>query len=299
MATRAAFVGMLLAAALMVDACRARACASCSCGDPTLTSVGVEKPYRNRLRVFTEEGFGADSSGSGDTLLRRLVSRTDLGISYTPHPRITLVTFLPFVANLHRGPSSYAHIGGVGDLELQARVLVARDRPFSPRHLFWLLAGIKAPTGPRVFDDRGFPYPDDEQPGSGSWDPFGGATYAWFGGLVSLYSTLVFRYPTTGPRGYRFGPSLISSTVVQLQPWARVAVQLGADLKQAWSDRLMNDAGAPNTGGFIAAVVPGVMVNPWRDLLFRVAVDVPVVQALYGTQSIGPQLIFAVSYDVL
>jgi hypothetical protein len=29
----------------------AMACASCGCGDPTLTGAGTEQPFRNRIRV--------------------------------------------------------------------------------------------------------------------------------------------------------------------------------------------------------------------------------------------------------
>lgn len=279
---------------------RAVACASCGCGDPTLTAVGVEKPYQNRLRIAVEERVGARSSGRDVALARQLVLRSQLGVSYSPHARVTLVAVLPLVASSVHGPAGRAaRIVGLGDLDLQARVVVARDRAFSPRHLFWLSAGLKTPTAPRVRDDAGFPYPDDEQPGSGSWDPSAGATYAWFGDLVSVSSTLLYRHPTSGPRGYRFGPSLLSSTVAQLQPFTRVAFQLGADLRYAFADELANGAAAPSTGGLVAGVVPGLLVNPWRDLLLRAAVEVPVYQALRGAQSVGPQGVFTVSYDFL
>ena len=42
---------------------RAAACASCGCGDPTLTATGVERPYRNRVRVAWEERYGSLTMG--------------------------------------------------------------------------------------------------------------------------------------------------------------------------------------------------------------------------------------------
>ena len=46
-------------------------------------------------------------------------------------------------------------------------------------------------------------------------------------------------------------------------------------------------------------LVPGALFNPWRDLLVRASVEVPVVQKLYGTQSLSPQFVMSVSYDFL
>jgi hypothetical protein len=277
----------------------AAACATCGCGDPTLTAVGVEKPYKNRLRLAVEERVGTRIFGTDELRTRVLMSRTQLGVAYTPHERITLAAFLPFFATQMRGTAEVAQINGVGDLELQARVVIARDRRFAPRHLFWLVAGVKTPTGPRLRDDAGYPYGDDDQPGTGSWDPLGGATYGWFGGFVSIYGSLLFRIPTTGPRGYRFGPTLLQSATVQLQPLTRLAIQLGVDLRYSWVDTLPNGAGASDTGGFVTALAPGLLINPWRDLLIRVAAEVPVAQALRGVQSLGPQGVLSLSYDIL
>jgi hypothetical protein len=286
--------------AITIASARAHACASCSCGDPTITAVGIEQPYKNRLRLAIETRVGEHTSGADADRMRVLETRTQLGLSYTPHDRITLSGFLPFAASRFVDAANHGQwVRGLGDLELQARVLVARDRRFAPRHLFWIGAGVKAPTGPRLRDDAGVPYADDDQPGSGSWDPLATAVYAWFRDPLSLYTQLMFRYPTTGPRAYRRGTSLLSSTVLQLQPLRRLAVQLGADLHYVWADTMGGTFEVPGTGGFVAALTPGVAVNVWRDLVLRAVVEVPVVQRLQGAQSLGPQVAITLSYDVL
>jgi hypothetical protein len=286
--------------AITIGSVRAHACASCSCGDPTITAVGIEQPYKNRLRLAIETRVGEHTNGADVDRIRVLEVRTQLGLSYTPQDRITLSAFLPFVASRLLDTNNHSEwVRGLGDLELQARVLVARDRRFAPRHLFWLGAGVKAPTGPRLHDDAGLPYSDDDQPGSGSWDPLGSAVYAWFRDPLVVYTQMLFRYPTTGPRGYRHGTSVLSSTVVQLQPLRRLAVQLGADLRYAWADTMGERFEVPGTGGFVAALTPGVAVNVWRDLVVRAVVEVPVVQRLQGAQSLGPQAAITLSYDVL
>src|SRR5688572_27377003 len=95
----------LLAIALIAEGRTARACASCGCGDPTLTAVGVEKPYKNRLRLAVEERVGTRSSGAGIMQAGLLMTRTQLGLAYTPHARVTIGAYLPFVASRLRGPS--------------------------------------------------------------------------------------------------------------------------------------------------------------------------------------------------
>jgi hypothetical protein len=292
-------LGLSIACAIAVAGHPARACAPCGCGDPTLTAVGVEKPYKNRLRLVLEERVGDRSSGSGLTLNRLLTTRTQLGVLYSPHARVMLEAFLPFLAiRLTDAKRHQYWIRGLGDLELQARFVVYRDRAFASRHMFWLFTGLKTPTAPRINDDTGHPYPDDDQPGSGSWDPLGGATYAWFGKSLTVYSSLLARVPTPGSRALRFGASLLSSSGVQLQPYPWLALQMGVNLRYAWADVLPNGADMSDSGGFTFGIAPAVMVNPWRDLLFRLTAEVPLVQALNGHQSLGPQLVFSIAYDI-
>jgi hypothetical protein len=155
------------------------------------------------------------------------------------------------------------------------------------------------PTGYRAYDgSSGFPISDDDQPGSGSWDPFASVTYGWFSErMLSLFSSTSGKWTTHGWHGYTRGAGLNSSTALQLQPRNWVAAQAGFDWVWAAADKLGNGAAVPNTGGFVGYVMLGAMVNPWRDLLLRAVVDVPVATALNGQQSFGPQAMFQVAYD--
>lgn len=124
--------------------------------------------------------------------------RSALFGAWTPHPRITVV---PWMTTWMTTGGQHALINGLGDMELSGRVLVARDKTFG--------------------DDAGFPYADDDQPGSGSWDPFFGVTYAWYsGGLWSAYGSGSYRYTTEGWHGYRRGMQAGWNAAVQAQPWS-------------------------------------------------------------------------------
>jgi hypothetical protein len=276
------------------------ACATCGCGDPTLTAVGVEQPYRNRVRLGIEERYSDHQSGADETFQHLYTLRSSIAAIWSPHDRVTLGAFIPWVTTWLRHPGTSGQtINGLGDMEMSLRVLVARDRKFGAHHLFWLNAGLKFPTGPRLKDDQGYPYGDDDQPGSGSWDPFAGVTYAWFsGGMWSTWASVSYRYTTDGPRGYRRGSVLGWSTAAQLQPWNKLAFQLGVDGGWTQPDQLSNGRAAPDTGGVIVSLAPGLVVSPRVDLLLRLVVGVPVVQVLDGRQQQGTQVMLTLNYDV-
>lgn len=298
MVARSQLLACVLAA--LLPSVRARACASCNCGDPTLTASGLERPYKNRVRVAVEERYGSLGVGDSSSGQRVDFLRSVLVGSWSPTSRLTLSALLPWsTAWIQPVGGRRAEANGLGDLELAARGVIYRERNFSPHHLVWLTGGLKFPTGPRVYDGDGYPLSDDDQPGSGSFDPFAGASYAWFSGeLLSAYGSASFRYPTAGPRGYRRGAQLGGSAALQVQPWLWGAFVLGADITWAAPDTLPSGAASPSTGGLVGYVAPALLVSPRTDLLIRLVVDVPVVRVLYGEQSVGPQVALSLAYDI-
>jgi hypothetical protein len=278
---------------------RADACASCGCGDSTLTATGVERPYKNRIRLAWEERYGSLTMGDEMSGEHTQFLRSTLAASWSPFKRLTIGATLPWVTSwITRAPTPRTTVIGLGDFELAARAVLFQERSFAPRHVLWAMAGLKFPTGYRTADSSGFVVPDDDQPGSGSWDPFGGVTYAWFsGGFTSFFASSALRWTTPGWNGYRRGSLLGGSLAFQLQPWAWGAFQIGADFLWQQADTLANSHAVPNTGGTTGYLAVGLLGNPWRDLLIRIVIDAPVVMALNGTQTVGPQVVAQVSYD--
>lgn len=262
----------------------AAACASCGCGDPTLTAMGQEKPFKNRVRLALEQRLGAHAAGRPTE--QSLVSRTTVAASWSPLAWLTLGTSAPLVvvrSDTAQRPAR--ETVGFGDVELLGRALVFRDRRFSPRHTVGLLLGLKTPTGPRVNDSSGYPAPDDVQPGSGSWDAVFGASYAYFGGIGSAFISASYRHTTTGYQGYRRGSVLGASAAVQvaLSRWS--ALVLGADFTHTQPSQLVSGIRAPDTGGLLLAAAPGLLFALHQDLLLRFSLQVPVVQSWRGQQT--------------
>ena len=294
---------MVLAAAATITTMHervARACAVCNCGDPTLTAVGVEQPYRNRVRAGIEERYGSHTQGDGLEGEALDLVRSALFVAWSPLPRVTAGLVVPWMTTwLTTGDGHGELINGLGDMELSGRVLIARDKSFGAHHLLWATAGLKLPTAPRLRDDAGFPYADDDQPGSGSWDPFVGATYAWYSGaLWSAYASGSYRYTTEGWHGYRRGMQAGWNAALQAQPWNWGAFQLVLEGNWQAQDRLPSGAGMPNTGGTVVRLGPAFVVSPRMDLMVRVAGTVPVVQAYIGQQHDGPQVLVSLVWDI-
>jgi hypothetical protein len=261
----------------------ARACAACGCGDATLTAMGQEKPFKNRVRLALEERLGAHSMGLYPE--QSLVSRTSLAASWSPLAVLTLGALVPLVVVRTTAPSEPVRdVVGLGDAELMVRALVYRDRRFSPRHLIGLLAGLKMPTGPRVNDTSGYPAPDDVQPGSGSWDPMVGASYAHFGQYASAYVSASYRHATAGYQGYQRGSVLGASLVAQLSVNRKSAIVIGSDLSYTTPSFLGGGARVPDTGGFLMSLSPGLLFALRTDWLLRLTMQVPVIQRWIGHQ---------------
>lgn len=262
----------------------AAACASCGCGDPTLTAMGQEKPFKNRVRLALEQRLGAHSTGAPAE--QSLVSRTAVSASWSPLSWLTLGTLAPLIAVRSEAAQLPARqTVGFGDVELLVRALVFRDRRFSPRHIIGLLAGLKTPTGPRVSDSTGYPAPDDGQPGSGSWDGVYGASYGYFGARGSAFLSASYRQTTAGYRGYQRGAVLGASLAFQFAVNRWSALVLGADFTHTEPSRLDSATRAPDTGGELLAASPGLLFALHQDVLLRFALQVPVIQSWRGRQS--------------
>jgi hypothetical protein len=276
-----------------------RACASCGCGDPTLTAMGIEKPFKNRVRLSLEERLGGHLDGSLKE--RTLISRTTLSASWSPTAWLTLAAALPMAAgelsDLREQGRPPRRIIGLGDLELYVRGLLYRDRRFSPRHILGALAGLKFPTGPRVRDSSGYPAPDDFQPGSGSWDPIFGASYAYFGSEIGVFSSFSYRHTTAGWNGYRRGSVLGISSFLQRSVHRAVSLGLGLELSHTRPDEFHGFA-LPETGGTVLALVPQLLIALRTDWLLRAALQLPGGQFWNGPQIEYPTGILALVIDL-
>ncbi|PTL80887.1 transporter [Vitiosangium sp. GDMCC 1.1324] len=275
------------------------ACATCACGDPTLTSMGTEQPFAGRLRFAAQMrawGLTTGQESVDAVALREL--RMDLSVAYAPLPWLFLSATLPLQARTVRDVSLARETSwGLGDMEVGAKVFVFRDREFSPDHLLGVFVGARLPTSPTVSDRDGRPLSLDAQLGTGSVDPILGLSYSTFRADWSFVASATGYLPTRGREGFRAGASLRSTLAAQYQPNPRWALRLAVDGRlEGPSDTLgIQD---PEGSGFIAYASPDVLFSPATDVVVELGVRVPVLKLLRGHVQQTPILQASVAYDL-
>lgn len=297
--TKTAIASILLVAASSAWAPSARACATCGCGDPTLTAMGTEKPYRDRLRLSLDARHRSDDIGEPDVdQIRLRETRFDGQIAWAPSDRLFVMATVPVLQRSIR----YVNDGktdttAMGDIELRAKAFVFTDRAFAPRHLFAVLGGLKMPTAPRQRSEVDGSYlPIEAQPGTGSWDPLLGMSYAFFARPWSFYASVQGSSPLRGRQVFRASASVRTTTTVQYQISPEFAVRAGLDTR---TDGHSYEDGLPerDSSGFVAFASPEIVVSPMTDLLVVLSVRMPVVSALAGYHHEGPVIGAGLAYD--
>ena len=178
---------------------------------------------------------------------------------------------------------------GLGDASLFGRYTVyKRDWPGRTLRVAPFV-GLELPTGEDDERDGFGRLPPSVQPGSGSWDPFGG--------LVLTYQTLDFQVDAqasykanTEANGFEFGDVARLDGSLQYRLWPR---ELGAGvpgflygvLEANLIHQDKNQTGGkndPNSGGLSLFVLPGLQYVTKRWIV-EAGVQIPVVQDLNGT----------------
>ncbi len=178
---------------------------------------------------------------------------------------------------------------GLGDITLFGRYTLFRDD--APGRTFRIapFAGLELPTGDDDESDSFGRLPPSVQPGSGSWDPFGG--------IVVTYQTLDFQVDAqvsykanTEANGFEFGDVVRLDGSLQYRLWPRKLEGgvpgflygiLEANLIYQDKNR-SGGANDPNSGGTRLFLVPGLQYVTKRWIV-EAAVQLPVIQDLNGT----------------
>jgi hypothetical protein len=260
----------------------ARACASCACGDPLLTTLGLELPFAGRLRISAQASTRSESAGAPllDEM-RGQEQRLSLALAWSPLDRLTLGLALPLVHRSAVEVSGRRHLGfGLGDVELRGRWVAADLRGSGMRHIVSVHAGADLPVMPLVSDgSRALPI--EAQPGSGAFSGLLGASYALHLRPWSFYASLSGRLSTPGFLDELAGPAALGTLSAQLQVHAAWALGLSLDGRL---DGPAKQAGIvdPHSGGLLAVIAPTVLFSPFEDWLLTAALRVPINDGLTG-----------------
>ena len=216
----------LAALTLLLVAPEAKACAACSCGDPTLTTLGADQPFAGRIRAAASvRGWGYSDTLTGQEIGEL---RLDLGAAYSPLEWLTLSAQLPLQARQRWDVQAGGQSFGPGDLTLAARAMLWRDRPFASRWLFGALAGVVLPTAVDLPGTLALPSDSPLTLGEGALSPLAGLSLLMVEGPWSGFASVTGALPL-GSEEAR--PAVRTSLFGQRQLWPFLAVRLGAEAR--------------------------------------------------------------------
>ncbi|MCB9663043.1 MAG: transporter [Alphaproteobacteria bacterium] len=249
------------------------ACATCAAGDPTLTSMGLEKPTAGRVRLASQVAYRWERE-QDEAVVDQI--RGELAVSWTAARWVVLSGTVPLVTQARRpGDLSEQRGTGLGDAELRARFVVGTSRLRS--HLGGLVAGLELPTGAAIRREDGSLASKDVQVGAGAVTPVFGGWYGGFHGAWSSFASATLRSSTIGFEGRRPGVAGLATVAVQWQPHHVVAPRLAVDARVSAADA-MDEIAEPDTGGWLVQLTPALLLSPSPDWLVQLAVPVPVAQ---------------------
>lgn len=288
----------LVAFLLFVDSKPALACASCLCGDPTLTIMGVEKPFPGRTRIGIEYLSRSETSGTQNIDQHTIEEeRIAYNFSYAPSKTWMFAASLPMITKqVNRFDDSSEQGSGVGDIDLTARWFIGQSASIINKHLWGAHFGIRLPTSKEeTLNSRAVNF--DAQPSAGAlthsiglW--FGEYRRPWF-----FYGSAIVQHASAqGYQEYEAGDALLVTLQTQYALHSKLAIQAGLDSRWKRQDQY-NDEADENSGGALIMASLGLAWSPFTDWLIHFNVQHPTIENAHGTQKEDLALRAGVTYD--
>ncbi len=272
----------------------AGACSICRCGDPTFNALGTNVYSAGQFHLaldwerfsktqLTEEG-GTDAE---------VENRYTATLSYSFGERFLVVARVPFS---HRDLTTTlgeereeVTTDGLSDPEFYGLVRLWSSS-FGPGlgRRTWISAvfGVKTPWGRNDTRQDGVRVDEHAQSGTGSTDLFGGLSgFYLFDADSALFASAQYRGTGRSAFGYKYGDIAMANLAYERKLSEVFDGVVELDFRHAKRDQVSADREVdPNTGGSVLYVTPRLLVNLRKGIVARLAVQVPVVERLFGVQ---------------
>ena len=296
------FLSLLVAAAPP-----ARACSMCRCGDPTFNALGTDVYVDGKLRVaFDWERFDKDQ-GVPEERESMVEDRFTTALSYTFGDRVTAVARIPYSSREQSSPgepevteAAVKHADHGASSSLRERTSDLADPELYALVRLWsssfagglgrrawvsALGGVKTDWGRNDLRQGGERLDEHLQPGTGSTDVFGGLSgFYLLSHTSSVFGSVQIRRAGRNDFGYRYGDVRMASVGIERKLTETFDGVVALDFRDAGRDLAGEEGHDPNTGGRVLYVSPRLSRDFGRGLVGRLAVQVPVVRDLNGTQ---------------
>jgi len=283
---------------LTVTTDKALACATCLCGDQTLTTLGNEKPFAGRTRLSVNALYREEEMGVAGFNQRKITEqRYTLGVGYWASDKLALSVRLPWSEKTLEDDNLVEQkTAAVGDAEIDTRYYLWSDGLARPRHLLGLQLGTRIPTAEKQ-TENGVTLDADVQSGAGLWIPSAGVWYGYYQFPWSLNAQIQANVGIgEGFHDYEFGKTLNSSITGQYALASGVGLQLGIDTRLSARNRY-DGIEDDDSGGFIAYLAPGIVVSIAEDWLLHVKIQYAVIDDLNGEHDEDYVAYTGISYD--
>lgn len=290
-------VSVFIVAGLQVD--EVQACATCLAGDPTITTMGTEKPFAGRLRVsvdYLTRGEKAGEPGISEYEIDE--QRTTYSASYAPSEQWIFAASLPVInKEVKRFDLSREEANGIGDADLSARWYIGNTLRVMSRHLWGLQFGIRVPTSSEE-TSNGIPVDIDAQPGAGATIPNLGVWYGRFQTPWFFYTSASYQHAVdTGYEDYRAGDVLLLTGHSQFALGVNLALSFSLDGRWKEKDRY-SGVTDHNSGGLLVMATPGIAWTPVTDLVVNLTYQIPAIEDFNGRQEEEPNFRVGITYDI-
>ena len=274
------------------------ACATCLCGDPTISMMGTEKPFAGRTRGSVDFLSRKETVGQPGINEHEIdEKRVTYSLSYSPSEKWTFLAALPVVQKeVRRFDLSTEKASGVGDADLTAKWYVNYEQRLMEPDLWGMQFGLRVPTSTEQ-KSNGVPITFDAQPGAGATIPSIGLWYGRFAMPWFFYASANYQHAvTTGYQGYDAGDVLLATAYTQYALEYKFALTFSLDARSKKKDHYFG-VPDPDSGGLLIMATPGLVWTPVTDLVVNLTVQIPAVENLNGYQKEKPVYRIGVSYD--
>ena len=293
---RAAAVVAVFAAT--IPSPRALACSICRCGDPTFNSLGSDVYSEAQFRIafdfdrFNKSQLTVEDGRVGNDA--EIEYRYTATVSYGFGDRFLLVARVPLshrdlTTTFLDGESEEVSTTGLSDPEFYGLVRLWSSRfgdGIGKRSTVSAIFGVKTPWGENDVQQDGERVDEHAQPGTGSTDLFGGFSgYYLLDERSTIFGSVQYRGTGRNDFGYKYGDSTIATLAYERKLTEPLDAVLEFDFRHARRDQVDSEGVVdPNTGGTVLYITPRLLFAIGSHVALRAAVQIPIVESLYGVQ---------------
>lgn len=300
------FFGLILLAALLLQAEKASACSICRSGDHSFfinsarllpsgkllfgldylntskSGVVIHEHHEEEGRALAKAAAGVRIFHEVEYPASQVQDNVQASLQYGVSSRLMLSAIIPYVLNRLTVENEISEGDGFGDPEVTAMFALLPGT--SGKLTLHAHAGARLPLGKsELQDEHGAVLDHHVQPGSGAWAGIYGVQMLYSAGKLPLFAGVSYQTNGANDHDFAFGD------VLRYNFAAQYALSSSFDLIGEVNGRYARfdkegAAEVPHTGGSAVYASPGMRWNILSGVALRAQVQIPILERLNGEQ---------------